>query len=268
MEWTRHWLGTVTRLAAAALLFPVATACTADRGDTDLIRHEDEGDVAVIWDDPAEYGDWASALQQTEIPQLIADGVNSTYALPRDLTLGHAVCDMENAFYITGEDTIIICYEMVVGIYSAFYQADWGWSDEEVWNATLSTWVFIIYHELGHALTDYYDLPITGKEEDAVDQFSSVVLIQGGLPDAAVYASLYWMLTDAGPATQTALADEHGLNMQRMYNMLCWVYGADPSTYSYLPQWFPELEHRIGRCEAEYEQTASSWNTLLAPWEM
>lgn len=34
------------------------------------------------------------------------------------------------------------------------------------------------YHEVGHALVDVLELPITGKEEDAVDQLSTYVLVE------------------------------------------------------------------------------------------
>jgi hypothetical protein len=37
-------------------------------------------------------------------------------------------------------------------------------------------------HEVAHALIDGWDLPITRREEDAADQFSTLLLING-LPD-------------------------------------------------------------------------------------
>ena len=33
----------------------------------------------------------------------------------------------------------------------------------------------IVLHEVGHALVDIHDLPVTGLEEDAVDQFSALI---------------------------------------------------------------------------------------------
>lgn len=37
----------------------------------------------------------------------------------------------------------------------------------------------MLFHELGHAFISLYDLPITGREEDAVDQFAAILLAMG-----------------------------------------------------------------------------------------
>ena len=81
----------------------------------------------------------------------------------------------------------------------------------------------------------------------------------------AVAAALYFNLRSGGDQAPTALADEHGLSMQRFYNLLCLVYGNDPVTYADLPTTFPDMEQRSARCEDEYDQKVSSWSTLLGP---
>ena len=39
--------------------------------------------------------------------------------------------------------------------------------------------VVFFFHELGHCLIDVWDLPTTGREEDAVDQLAMFVLLDG-----------------------------------------------------------------------------------------
>src|SRR5688500_14135049 len=41
----------------------------------------------------------------------------------------------------------------------------------------LGNTVFILYHELGHALIDLLNLPVLGREEDAADNLASVMMI-------------------------------------------------------------------------------------------
>ena len=128
--------------------------------------------------------------------------------------------------------------------------------------------MFILYHELGHALIDTYDLPVPGREEDAVDAFSVVILVQGGVPDTVVSSAIFWLLLEEEYGGSPNFADEHSMNLQRMYNLLCWVYGSDPGAYGYLTEYFPDLQDRIsgGRCEQEYADQEDAWNELLRPY--
>ena len=41
----------------------------------------------------------------------------------------------------------------------------------------LGNTVFILYHELGHALIDQLGLPVLGREEDAADNLASIMMI-------------------------------------------------------------------------------------------
>src|SRR4051812_6372549 len=41
----------------------------------------------------------------------------------------------------------------------------------------LGNTVFILYHELGHALIDLLGLPVLGHEEDAADNLASIMMI-------------------------------------------------------------------------------------------
>ncbi|HYI71139.1 MAG TPA: DUF4344 domain-containing metallopeptidase, partial [Skermanella sp.] len=41
----------------------------------------------------------------------------------------------------------------------------------------LGNTVFILYHELGHALIDQLGLPVLGHEEDAADNLASIMMI-------------------------------------------------------------------------------------------
>ena len=64
----------------------------------------------------------------------------------------------------------------------------------------LGNYVFILFHEIGHALIHELNLPVVGVEEDAVDEFAAIALIsmaqQPGLPadQRARRCSRWWSM--------------------------------------------------------------------------
>ena len=157
-----------------------------------------------------------------------------------------------------------MCYELVILFIEDF--APYVSSLEELDHAILSTALFIFYHELGHALVDVLDLPITGREEDAVDQLSTLVLLSAGEEgrEAALTGAVWFGLRASAATGQLPFWDEHSLDEQRFYNILCLVYGSDPESGHYLVEEGLLPQERAIRCPNEYEQMDSSWNQLLS----
>ena len=65
---------------------------------------------------------------------------------------------------------------------------DPGRSEDDNRQRILGAWRFVFFHELGHALVDLYDFAIV-DEEDAVDDFSTLKLIEAGLTKDALSAA-------------------------------------------------------------------------------
>lgn len=131
--------------------------------------------------------------------------------------------------------------------------------------------VFVFYHEAGHALVHNLNLPITGKEEDAVDQLASYIMIGKDLAGqrAATNAAAAFLSFDPGffsLFSKSTFADEHSLAQQRFFNILCWVYGSNESRWSTLVSAGTLPSARAVRCPHEYQQLAGSWETLLGPY--
>jgi hypothetical protein len=158
-----------------------------------------------------------------------------------------------------------------------------GVTADQVNARVLGAWTFIFYHELGHALTDIFNLPVVGKEEDAVDQFATLFVEENREPAreeiAMSGALVFWWLVPAGPDTSgfgfydvsrmTSLhrgyADEHGLGQQRFYNIVCLLYGNDPQRYE--PYFASNQIMRIDPerkpfCQNEYAKVRRRWGTL------
>src|SRR5690606_13863239 len=104
------------------------------------------------------------------------------------------------------------------------------------------TTLFILLHELGHGMVDLFDLPITGREEDAVDQFATLMLIEADEEDdtleerpsrlALLGAYFFRQLSFAREAmTRHIFSNEHALGQQRYYDVMCLVLGANIELY-------------------------------------
>jgi hypothetical protein len=125
----------------------------------------------------------------------------------------------------------------------------------------------IFYHEFGHALVDILDLPIYGREEDAADNAS--VLLMETLYDEATAAQMVIDTADAFWAESWEQADDlpvwgvHGLSEQRYYNTICIFFGGDPDGRGDMIDLMGLPEDRAETCEEEYAAVDHSWGTVL-----
>lgn len=269
-------LSSCSRLAAVVLTLGIS-ACGGgggsddDDGDDDDTgaesgtKQKDRGDFKVRWDTPpAEVADFVEYFQDEELFEGLAEGLNDTFILPRNLPITFASCGESNAFYSPEEHSITYCYELLADTMDAFASID---DDEDEWiDDVTGTTVAVLLHELGHALIDYYDLAATGREEDAVDDFSSWMLVIIDVPKWAIATAAFWLNRGQDQMFDMSdFADEHSLNPQRGYAIACNVYGSDPDTYDYfVPEVVPEA--RADKCVIEWEKKTKAWATLLAPW--
>ena len=82
------------------------------------------------------------------------------------------------------------------------------------------------------------------------------------MPDSVLSAAeLYYLAEDS--SDDETYADEHSLNRQRYFNMVCWVYGSDSENNQNLLEEWELPEARADQCEGEYAQLRNSWATLL-----
>lgn len=137
----------------------------------------------------------------------------------------------------------------------------------------LGNTVFILYHELGHALIDQLGLPVLGHEEDAADNLASIMMIPEQadpmMDELIIAAADGWYLgniwqREAGN-TEPAWWGEHALDMQRFYSVVCLMYGSDPAGFSDLAESVSLPSDRRSTCPNDYAQARAGWTRLLAP---
>lgn len=141
---------------------------------------------------------------------------------------------------------------------------------EETALFVLGNMLFTFYHEAGHALVSELDLPVLGREEDAVDGLAAVLMIPDE-PDRfrdeliAAAADGWAMAADQRSDDEPVYWDEHGLDEQRHYAAVCLMVGSDPEGFAEYAAQTGLPEERVESCKATYTQTAASWGKLLAP---
>lgn len=134
--------------------------------------------------------------------------------------------------------------------------------------------LFTLYHEAGHAMVSEFDLPVLGREEDAVDSLAALMMIPeepDEQQDAWIIAAADWFAMvyelDDSEMEYADYAGEHGLDLQRYYQIICLIYGSDPEGFADLAEYAELPPERAERCPDELAQVARSWVSLLEPHE-
>ncbi len=187
--------------------------------------------------------------------------------LPARLVLRTDDCDGEsNAWY---EDQLVtVCYEYIEDLIRNAPQetTERGISRQD---AIIGPTIEVFLHEAGHAVFDMLRVPIFGREEDAADQFAAYALLQLGHEDTPgiIGGIAYMYAREVGQQNPQLddFADVHGVPAQRLFNLLCMAYGADPKLFADLVDKGDMPRERAETCEEEYQQIAYAFEKLIVP---
>ncbi len=142
--------------------------------------------------------------------------------------------------------------------------------DEATADFVRSNVIATFYHELGHALIDVLALPVLGREEDAADTLAALLIHKGwqeeaaaGLTYATANAFLGYAFEAEAAGYEMPFWDEHSLDMQRYFNLVCLYYGAEPDLREQDAIELGLPADRAARCPEEYALAADSWGVLL-----
>jgi len=232
------------------------------------LAFEDTGDFKVVYGKTQNprYAEYNKLLESSRGFENIAAFLNNAFILQNDFPIVIEECGFINAYYTSDEKKIVICDELLENFTQNFtYIVN---TKEEVDRAVTGAAYFILFHELGHGMIDIYALTYSGKEEDVADQLASVILTGLGEdgPKAAITGANYFYITSSEIGSGYAFWDEHALNQQRYYNILCWVYGSNPQKFNYFVGTYGLPQDRAERCQSEYEKMFEFWNATLTPY--
>ncbi|MCV0427082.1 MAG: DUF4344 domain-containing metallopeptidase [Roseibium sp.] len=129
--------------------------------------------------------------------------------------------------------------------------------------------LFTLYHEGGHMLISELELPVLAQEEDAVDNLATVSMLAADTDNMDLLltnAMIGWFVIAEEDYDSLIFYDEHDLDQQRGYRMLCLMVGADEDIFLELAQDLGLPEERIETCGLDYEQAADSWEAVTDPF--
>jgi putative metallopeptidase DUF4344 len=207
-----------------------------------------------------------SELEASNIAELV-QGLSNSVKLKQTIY----VCFREDADGPRfSEGQIIIPYEFLSQTKSELQGEGYEFTPEEIDKIVLSQAKFVLFHEIGHALIEQFEIPVVGKEEDAVDGLATLLAV-GVLksPEIALCAAVALDASEnpEDDYRQKDFWDEHSLTTQRYYSILCWVKGGAPEWAAKVARLAPEewLESKGENCGHEYEKLARNWTKLLKP---
>jgi len=131
--------------------------------------------------------------------------------------------------------------------------------------------LFVLLHELALASITEMRLPVLGRMEDAADSFAALRLIRIGSDFSnrvLTEAAKGWFLADRRDqktGVKVAYYDEHGLNQQRAYQIVCLMVGSDDEKFKDLAKETKLPEERQDSCAGDYSNAAYSWDLVLKP---
>ncbi|AWN51045.1 DUF4344 domain-containing metallopeptidase [Methylobacterium sp. 17Sr1-1] len=251
-------------LGLAAFLAALTPAGAATRRDAS----PRDAPIRVAYDPPILATD--VAIHRELKRRRVLEGLRTAIGgvrLPHPLTLRLSACGgAADAWYESRSRTVTVCYAYVLDV-QARAPAEPSHAGVSRRDAIVGPIAQVFLHEVGHALFDILDVPLLGREEDAADQFAALVLLE--LPPAqargAVEGIAHLLRSHASEESveEVLLADDHGLALQRLYNLLCLAYGADRRTFGDLVESGALPQTRAGQCAAEYHQAAYSLGRLF-----
>jgi hypothetical protein len=202
----------------------------------------------------------------------LAEGITQSLKLPYDIPLIGKQCDTANAYWSHDDKAVTICYEDAADALEIYTKA----GDADPKASAINSEIATFYHETGHMVIDIYDLPATGREEDVADQLAAYILLAPG-PDGKIDPASVQAVKDfarefkgyseqRGEIDERLLSDVHSLDLARMYNLECWVYGSDPVGNADLVRSGSLPQDRADGCETEFNKLSKSWDRLLGPY--
>jgi hypothetical protein len=140
--------------------------------------------------------------------------------------------------------------------------------EDEIFQFVSNTLIHIMHHEAGHALIGQFELPVLGQEEDAVDGFATLTVLETyeePLPilvdAAAAWFAMHDLMVETGD--EPVYFGEHDLDIQRAYRIICHAYGYDGESFEEVAREVELPDDRLETCEADSTQVLDGWSSLL-----
>ncbi|MEF1291843.1 DUF4344 domain-containing metallopeptidase [Vibrio sp. M260118] len=210
-----------------------------------------------------------TAIEESEVNQTLIDLSDQLFPFNNTLTVQYGSDD--GPMYDPQNHVVHMPYHFYQEALHYFkknkYDEKYGKSAEL---GALDTVLHTLLHEAGHAYIADQNIPILGKEEDAVDNFAALIMIEyvENGADAAISAADMFAFESEDKPDKYAFGeyiDEHSFDLQRYFSTLCLVYGSDPKQHQGL---LDEVENdfladRKDFCVFQYRNIGYNWHYYL-----
>lgn len=205
------------------------------------------------------------SVRSIQLMEKFARFAASTVRWQSDIAIGMESCGTPTAAYSRQRRAIVLCTEFITLMKQVASQDATllRMPKDEFAKVVKGLVMGVILHELGHAIIDVNRVPVTGREEDVADQFTAWIAIHyvdtNAQPLLMPYAWFWARLSTSHDLSALSeadrrrlLADEHSLDLQRMYNVACWAIGARSAEAERLARLAKLPQERLNRCPNEW----------------
>jgi hypothetical protein len=236
-----------------------------------------DGHFVLVYTMPKKqvYKDIQTIFRDSGQFQSIIKSINNEFIFPETITVTFLQGD--GPVYLPDTKTIQMSYDFIFYLTTLYVDRYPNATDDEMMDFSLRTTTFLFYHEMAHAFIDLYQLPIVSNEETAADSLAVILALEfskDGFKTVMDSAELFDLLDQAGPKKydESDYWDEHALDAQRFYNILCMVYGKYPEKVTNRLKSIDNkkldrfIEERGEACIGLYDQQLNAWSQLLKPY--
>jgi hypothetical protein len=261
------WVASVLGLFTVALAVAGCGSSSSSSQSTEATRPT--GEVRVEWEDPrGEANQVGYEMLQASRTRGVAKALAKAFSLPRPLTVKGVNGVGGGPYYQAQDNSITLPYGFAALVVELLAESNPEAGETEIGERIGAVNSFILEHEFGHALIAAYKLPVLGKEEDAADAIATTLLLkaEGGAGYAAAAAAFWADFSGRQePPAIADYADAHSLDLQRAFDILCWVAGSSRASYEEVAELEVLPPERLQTCPQEFEQVTASLTQELKP---
>ncbi|MDW2068683.1 DUF4344 domain-containing metallopeptidase [Vibrio sp. 2094] len=205
------------------------------------------------------------SIQSSDVNTIFVELSQAYFPFDKALTLVYGGED--GPMYDPDTHTIYVPYTFYLESLNYFSNNQYGERfGKSPKTGALDTLLHTLLHEAGHAYIEDQSIPVLGKEEDAVDNFATILMIdflKDGADMAISAADMFAFESDDRPDYYDfgEYIDEHSFDLQRYFSTLCLVYGSDPEQYKALLDEVEKdyLRDRKEFCQFNYGNIRDNW---------
>ena len=245
-------------LISTSLMFTVIS-CNSPEEST--LASDDQNSASIFISTNVPTGSASNLATNTmQALDTTADFIRENIKLTKQISVSLEECRGRMDHYQSLNNAILLCIERV----SDFATVASTQNHDPAASVFSSTVSFYFLHELAHALINNLPLEHVGKEEDAADQLSALLLTEMYGAKATVEASYQFEKELLSGQYNRDYSAPHSLSPQRYFNLLCWAHGDSEGALAGngLKINLPAARHQS--CLIETRRNRASWMKKLA----